>query len=116
MNRLNIYTMKENNPPQGQQLSIELGEKEAEGIYSNLAIITHSPAEFIIDFTRIVPGVPKAKVYSRIITTPQHAKMLLKALAENIEKFEANFGEIKIDNQQSQNFGFIPNSKDEKVN
>jgi hypothetical protein len=63
-----------NNPEQkkSQQLKIELGEKEAEGIYSNLAIITHSPAEFVIDFTRVVPGVPKAKVLSRIITTPQH--------------------------------------------
>ena len=67
--------MNQNKPPQGQQINIELGEKEAEGIYSNLAIITHSPAEFIIDFTRIVPGVPKAKVHARIITTPQHAKI-----------------------------------------
>ena len=75
--------------PKGQQIQIELGEKEAEGIYSNLAIITHSPAEFIIDFTRVVPGVPKAKVFSRIISTPQHAKMLLKALKDNIDKFEA---------------------------
>ena len=65
------------NQPQQQQINIELGEKEAEGIYSNLAIITHSPAEFIIDFTRIVPGSPKAKVHARIISTPQHAKMLM---------------------------------------
>jgi len=72
--------MNQNNLPQEQQINIELGEKEAEGIYSNLAIITHSPAEFIIDFTRIMPGVPKAKVHARIITTPQHAKMLMKAL------------------------------------
>ncbi len=108
--------MNQNNPPQGQQINIELGEKEAEGIYSNLAIITHSPAEFIIDFTRIVPGVPKAKVHARIITTPQHAKMLLNALKENIEKFEARFGNISIDAPPNQHFGFVPVGKDEKVN
>lgn len=107
--------MNEIKPTKGQQINIELGEKEAEGIYSNLAIITHSPAEFIIDFTRVVPGVPKAKVYARIISTPQHAKMLLKALKENIEKFEARFGEIKID-AQNQHFGFAPPKNDEKVN
>lgn len=78
------------------QLNIELGEKEAEGIYSNLAVISHSSAEFVIDFTRIVPGVPKSKVYARIIMTPQHAKSLLAALKENIGKYEGQFGEIKI--------------------
>jgi hypothetical protein len=105
------------NPPQSQQINIELGEKEAEGIYSNLAIITHSPAEFIIDFTRIVPGVPKARVLSRIITTPQHAKMLMKALKENIDKFEDRFGEIRTEPQPAQNFGFVPlPNKDEKPN
>lgn len=103
-------------PPPGQQINIEIGEKEAEGIYSNLAIISHSPAEFVIDFTRVVPGVPKAKVHARIITTPQHAKMLLKALKENIDKFEAKFGEIKIDNQPSPHFGFVAPKPDEKVN
>ncbi|NCS89812.1 MAG: hypothetical protein AUK34_00865 [Ignavibacteria bacterium CG2_30_36_16] len=105
-----------NNQPQPQQINIELNEKEAEGIYSNLAIITHSPAEFIIDFTRIVPGLPKAKVHARIITTPQHAKMLLKALKDNIEKYEARFGEIKIDNTPNQHFGFVTPKKDEIVN
>lgn len=107
--------MSQEKLPKGQQINIELGEKEAEGIYSNLAIITHSPAEFIIDFTRVVPGVPKAKVYSRIISTPQHAKMLLKALKENIDKFESRFGEIKIDTP-NQHFGFVPPKIDEKVN
>lgn len=87
--------MPEEKNPQ-QQINIELGEKEAEGIYSNLAIISHSPAEFIIDFTRLLPGVPKAKVHARIIMTPQHAKMLLGALRENVEKYERNFGEIKV--------------------
>jgi hypothetical protein len=105
------------NQPQNQQISIELGEKEAEGIYSNLAIITHSPAEFVIDFTRVVPGSPKAKVFARIITTPQHAKLLLRALSDNIEKFEARFGEIKIDGPDNpQQFGFMGPKKDEKIN
>ncbi|MCH7973650.1 MAG: DUF3467 domain-containing protein [Bacteroidetes bacterium] len=107
--------MNQNNNPQGQQINIELGEKEAEGIYSNLAIITHSPAEFIIDFTRIVPGVPKAKVYARIITTPQHAKMLLMALKDNIDKYEKRFGEISINTLADQHFGFVP-PVNEKVN
>ncbi len=108
--------MEQDKNPKQQQINIELGEKEAEGIYSNLAIITHSPAEFIIDFTRIVPGVPKAKVHARIITTPQHAKMLLKALQENIDKFENRFGEIKVEGHPNQQqFGFNVN-KDEKFN
>ena len=102
----------------GQQINIELGEKEAEGIYSNLAIITHSPAEFVIDFTRIVPGIPKARVLSRIITTPQHAKMLLAALRDNLEKYETRFGEIKLEGQDpAHQFGFSPFVNDkEKVN
>lgn len=83
-------------PQQPQQINIELGEKEAEGIYSNLAIITHSPAEFVIDFTRVLPGIPKAKVHARIVMTPQHARMFLGALQDNIEKYESKFGEIKI--------------------
>lgn len=99
-----------------QQINIELGEKEAEGIYSNLAIITHSPAEFIIDFTRVVPGVPKAKVHSRIITTPQHAKMLLKALQDNIDKFENRFGKINVEGQAQPKFGTPTFNKDEPVN
>jgi hypothetical protein len=108
--------MNQNNDPKSQQINIELGEKEAEGIYSNLAIITHSPAEFVIDFTRVVPGVPKARVLSRIITTPQHAKMLLRALKDNIDKFESRFGEIKIDAQSTPQFGFINPDKGEKIN
>ena len=99
-----------------QQLNIELGEKEAEGIYSNLAIITHSPAEFVIDFTRVVPGAPKAKVHARIITTPQHAKMLMRALKDNIDKFESKFGEIKIEGHQTPQFGFMSPDKGQQVN
>jgi hypothetical protein len=76
-------------------LNIELSEEVAEGVYSNLAIITHSNAEFIVDFVRIMPGVPKARVKSRIVLTPQHAKRLLNALADNIHKYEANHGIIK---------------------
>jgi hypothetical protein len=96
------------NPTQ-QHINIELGEKEAEGIYSNLAIITHSPAEFVIDFTRVLPGIPKAKVHARIITTPQHAKLLLNALRDNVEKFEKTFGEIKIQGEPPMgSFGFQP--------
>lgn len=76
------------------QINIELSEEMAEGIYSNLAIITHSNAEFVVDFVRIMPGVPKAKVKSRIILTPEHAKRLLHALSDNIQKFESIHGEI----------------------
>lgn len=75
-------------------LNIELSEEVAEGIYSNLAIITHSSAEFIIDFIRVMPGVPKAKVKSRITLTPQHAKRLMRALNDNLSKYEAQHGPI----------------------
>ena len=77
------------------QLNIELSEEIADGIYSNLAIITHSNAEFVIDFIRVMPGVPKAKVKSRILLTPQHAKRLQKALADNIKKYESANGTIE---------------------
>jgi hypothetical protein len=80
---------------QRRQLQIELGEKESEGVYSNLALMTHSPAEFIIDFARIVPGAQKAKVYSRIIMTPQHAKSLLEVLEKNVKAFEEKHGPIR---------------------
>ena len=85
----------EENQNQENQLNIELSEEIAEGIYSNLAIITHSPAEFVIDFIKMMPGVPKAKVKSRILLTPQHAKRLMKALADNISKYEQMHGKIK---------------------
>ncbi len=78
------------------QLQIELSEEMAEGIYSNLAIITHSNSEFVIDFVRVMPGVPKAKVKSRIVLTPDHAKRLLLALNDNINKFEEMNGNIAI--------------------
>lgn len=79
------------------QINIELSEEIAQGIYSNLAVITHSSSEFVIDFVRIMPGIPKAKVNSRIILTPEHAKRLLFALKDNIAKFEQLNGNIKAD-------------------
>jgi len=81
--------------PNENQLNIELSEEIAEGTYSNLAIITHSNSEFVLDFIRVMPGVPKAKVKARIVLTPEHAKRLLTALEDNIEKFEAVNGRIK---------------------
>lgn len=104
--------------PVQQQINIELGEKEGEGIYSNLAIITHSPAEFVIDFTRVLPGVPKAKVHARIIMTPQHTKMLLNALRDNIDKYEKKFGEIKNAGEPGNEagMGFQPPPKPGRVN
>ncbi|MCS4238806.1 hypothetical protein M2306_003450 [Myroides gitamensis] len=75
--------------------NIELDEVTAEGTYSNLAIINHSNTEFVVDFVNIMPGVPKAKVKSRIILTPQHAKRLLRALEDNINRFEQSNGEIR---------------------
>lgn len=76
------------------QVNLEISEEVAEGIYSNLAVISHSNTEFIVDFIRMVPNVPKAKVKSRIILTPTHAKRLMKALAENVKRFENQFGAI----------------------
>lgn len=81
--------------PKQQQLNIELNEEVAQGIYSNLAVITHSSSEFVVDFVRIMPGVPKANVKSRVILTPEHAKRLLMALQDNIKKFESLHGPIK---------------------
>ncbi|MDP3472801.1 MAG: DUF3467 domain-containing protein, partial [Algoriphagus sp.] len=80
--------MEDNKRPD-QQINVELSEEVAEGVYSNLAMIAHSNSEFVIDFIRLMPGVPKAKVKSRIIVTPDHAKRLLAALKDNIEKYEA---------------------------
>ena len=96
-------------PPQGQQqINIELGENEAEGTYANLVLITHSPAEFVFDFARVLPGKSKAKVYARIIKAPQHAKSFLLALQDNIKKYEAQYGEIKLHgtDNKSKTIGF----------
>lgn len=91
---------------QPRKINIELGEKESEGVYSNMALIAISPQEFVMDFARIMPGREKAKVYSRIIMTPPHAKMLHKALEENIKKYENQFGQIKVFGKEEKNIGF----------
>ena len=80
---------------QQNQINIEISEEVAEGSYANLAIITHSHAEFVVDFVNVMPGTPKSKVKSRIIFTPQHAKRLMKALADNVQRFEQMHGKIK---------------------
>ena len=86
---------------QDGKLNVELSEEIAEGIYSNLAIINHSPSEFVLDFLKVMPGVPKARVKSRLVLTPQHAKRFLRALQENIERYESQNGEIQ-DTEQPQ--------------
>lgn len=102
--------------PVQQQINIELPPEQAEGTYSNMAIITHSPAEFVIDFTRILPGIPRARVLSRVIMTPQHAKSLMLALEDNIKKYENQHGEIKVQLGQHQGkmFGFQAPQQDDK--
>ncbi len=92
--------------PKQQPLNIELSEEMAQGVYSNLAVITHSSSEFVVDFVRIMPGVPKANVKSRVILTPEHAKRLLLALQDNISKYEATYGPVKM--HQSGNGHSIP--------
>ena len=84
--------MPQDQQPTPNQLNIEISEEVAEGNYANLAIITHSHSEFVIDFVNVMPGTPKSKVKSRIILTPQHAKRLMKALTENIGRFETQPG------------------------
>lgn len=97
--------MANNNQPEGgNQLEIELPEDIADGMYCNLAVITHSNTEFILDMIRVVPGAPKAKVKSRIIMTPHHAKRLLNALGDNMRKYEENFGSVEIDDMPFDNF------------
>lgn len=87
---------QEEKPRHAPQVQVEIGEKESEGVYSNFVLIAHSASEFIIDFARILPGLPKAKVFSRIVMTPQHAQLLHNAIADNIKKYEDRFGKIKL--------------------
>jgi len=99
---------KTNKPENSGQINIELTEEIAEGVYANLVMIAHSNTEFVLDFIRLMPGVPKAKVKSRVVVTPEHAKRLLTALKENIEKYENTFGPIKQTNEAPRfpmNFG-----------
>jgi hypothetical protein len=99
--------MENNNQNNENKLNIELPEDIADGVYSNLAIITHSQSEFICDFIQMMPGMPKAKVRSRVVMTPQNAKRLLNALKDNIQKYEQSVGQIKDDgnNMPPMNFG-----------
>ena len=94
---------KEGQPKPGQ-INIELSEEVAEGVYSNLAMVAHSNTEFVLDFIRLMPGVPKAKVKARIIVTPEHAKRLLSALQDNIQKYEKSFGGIKQSEESTPRF------------
>lgn len=93
---------KQNVQQDPNQVNIELDDEVAEGIYSNLAVINHSNSEFVVDFIRMMPGVPKAKVKSRIVLTPHHAKRFMRALSENIKKFESINGEIEESESNSQ--------------
>lgn len=86
----------ENQETNNGQLQIELKEEVALGVYSNLAVISHSSSEFVLDFIRVLPGMPKANVQSRIVLAPEHAKRLLRALQDNIEKYEAVMGPIRL--------------------
>jgi len=100
--------MADQKNPKQNQLNIELDEAIADGVYSNLAIINHSVSEFVVDFVNIMPGRPKSKVKSRIILTPQHAKRLLRALNDNVQRFEEAHGEIKEQEQTSIPLSFGP--------
>jgi hypothetical protein len=92
--------------PQDPQLNIEISEEMADGSYANLAIITHSFAEFVFDFVNVMPNTPKSKVKARVIMTPQHAKRLMKALVDNVKNFEANHGPIKDGEMMNLPFNF----------
>lgn len=94
-----------NKEDQNNQLQIELNSEVAQGTYANLAIITHSSSEFILDFIRVMPGLPKADVKSRIVLTPEHAKRLMRALQDNINKYESTFGSIRLPNES---VAFVP--------
>jgi hypothetical protein len=93
------------------QLNIELSEEIAEGTYANLAVISHSPTEFVLDFIRMMPNMPKAKVKSRVILTPHHAKKLLQALQDNITKYEAQNGKINANNTPPFPMNFTPKAQ-----
>lgn len=100
--------MADNKNKNQGKINIQLDDQVAEGIYCNLAIINHSVSEFVVDFVKVMPGVPKSKVKSRIILTPQHAKRFLKALNDNVVRFEKNHGEIKDFEQPSIPLSFGP--------
>ena len=103
--------MNENEQKQ-QGLQLELTPDKAQGEYANFAIITHSSSDFILDFARVLPGLPKAQVKSRVILAPEHAKRLLAALQENIVRYEREFGAIKIPQQESRTIAPFPVGKE----
>ena len=104
--------MNDNNKQQNQ-LQIELPQEVAQGQYANFAIITHSSSDFVIDSARVLPGLPKSQVKSRVILAPEHAKRLLAALQENIVRYEREFGPIKIPNQEPRTIAPFPVGKGE---
>ena len=98
-----------NKPAQPNQINIKIDEKVGEGTYANFFVITNSPSEFIMDFGRILPGIPDAKIYTRVVSTPSHAKQFLQLLEKNIETFEKQFGEIKVQGMpENKPVGFKP--------
>lgn len=98
--------------PQQNQLQIKIDEKVGEGTYANFFMITNSPSEFIVDCGRILPGIPDARIYSRVLMTPSHAKQLLQLLEKNIETYENQFGEIKVHGQNdNKSIGFKTDNK-----
>ena len=106
--------MADNNQNNNQQgLQMELPQEVAQGQYANFAVITHSSSDFVLAFARILPGVPKAQVKSRVILAPEHAKRLLIALQDNIMRYEAQFGKIQIPNQQPRTIAPFGNGKPE---
>jgi len=103
--------MSNPNPPQNQ-LQIKIDEKVGEGTYANFFMITNSPSEFIVDCGRILPGIPDARIYSRVLMTPSHAKQLMQLLEKNIESYENQFGEIKVQGQtDNKPIGFKTDTK-----
>ncbi|MBN1897423.1 MAG: DUF3467 domain-containing protein [Spirochaetes bacterium] len=99
------------NENKNNQIQVELNENIAEGVYSNLVIVSHSDAEFIFDFARLLPGKPKAKVHSRVIMNPKNAKLFLSALTDNIKKYESRFGKIKL-GEKDKKIGITPDDID----
>ena len=94
-------------PAQPPQLNMEIGEREAEGIYSNFVVISHSLSEFVLDFARVLPGTPKSKVFARVVMTPPNVRALLQALETNVKKYEDQYGKIRtLDENQAKEIGF----------
>lgn len=97
-----------NNQEPQIRLDVEIKPEQAEGVYSNLVLVAHSSSEFILDFARMLPGLPKARVFSRIVMSPQHVELLRRTLEENIKKYEARYGKIEVKDQpgSSKEMGF----------